>query len=156
MNRKILKIIMLVLLCTELIVILYVQASIYHRVMSTPMLIIPIISCLTLILFSFKYYKNKNQIIRLVICNLLVLIIVPILLFCNKPKYTYAEAKNIIYKAECKSKEAKFIDEKANAIMTNSSNIFIDKAYVIKANENNKITEYIFDPINGSYSEIKN
>jgi Na+/proline symporter len=156
MNKKILKIIMLVLLCTELIVTLYVQASIYHRVMSTPMLTIPIISCLTLILFSFKHYNNKNQIIRVVTCNLLVLAIVPILLFCNKPKYTYAEAKNIIYKAEFKSREVKFIDEKANAIMTNSSNIFIDKAYVIKTYENNTIAEYVFDPINGSYSKIKN
>ena len=156
MNKKIFKIIMLVLLSTELIIILYILSTIYHRVMCTSLLTIPIISCLTLILFSFKYDNNKNQIIRLVICSLLVLIIVPILLFYNKPKYTYIEAKNIIYKTECKSKEVKFIDGKVNVIMTNSPNIFIDKAYVIKTKVNSNIIEYIFDPINGSYSKIKN
>jgi len=156
MNKKIFKIIMLVLLSTELIIILYILTTIYHRVMSTSLLTIPIISCLTLILFSFKHYNNKNHIIRLVICNLLVLIIVPILFFYNKPKYTYIEAKNIIYKTECKSKEVKFIDGKVNVIMTNSPNIFIDKAYVIKTKVNSNIIEYIFDPINGSYSKIKN
>lgn len=80
---------------------------------------------------------------------ILLIMVITLLLWINRPNFTYKQAIERIENEE----NLEYIDEGiTNITMINSPTIYINKAYVINMKKDGQVIKYVFDPINGEYS----
>lgn len=141
-----LPIIIILLNLIELFLFIYVNNVIYSGVIRYSVCFGNI---LVLMFFSISKTnkKSKEKNIDYLIITLLLIIIIPVLLWHNKPAYTYNQAIEKIKN----QKSIIVIPTNAKSLqMINSPNIFINRIYLIRVKESGEVKTYGFNPINGS------
>lgn len=143
----VLPIIIILLNIIELFLLIYINNVIYSGVIRYS---ICFGNYFVLIFFSVSKInkKSKENNIAYLIITLLLIIIIPVLLWYNKPAYTYNQAIEKIKS----QKSIIVIPTNAKSLrMINSPNIFINKIYLIRVKEAGELKTYGFNPINGYY-----
>ena len=142
-----LPIIIILLNLIELFLFIYINNVIYSGVIRYS---ICFGNYFVLIFFSVSKInkKSKENNIAYLIITLLLIIIIPVLLWYNKPAYTYNQAIEKIKS----QKSIIVIPTNAKSLrMINSPNIFINRIYLIRVKEAGELKTYGFNPINGDY-----
>jgi competence protein ComGC len=143
----VLPIIIILLNIIELFLLIYINNVIYSGVIRYS---ICFGNYFVLIFFSVSKInkKSKENNIAYLVVTLLLIIIIPVLLWYNKPAYTYNQAIEKIKN----QKSIIVIPTNAKSLrMINSPNIFINGIYLIRVKEAGEVKTYGFNPINGDY-----
>lgn len=143
----VLPIIIILLNLIELFLLIYINNVIYSGVIRYS---ICFGNFFVLIFFSISKTnkKSKEKNIPYLIITLLLIIIIPVLLWYNKPAYTYNQAIEKIKS----QKSIIVIPTNAKSLqMINSPNIFINGIYLIRVKEAGEVKTYEFNPIDGDY-----
>ncbi|MBI6875360.1 hypothetical protein [Clostridium aciditolerans] len=143
----VLPIIIMLLNLIELFLLIYINNVIYSGVIRYS---ICFGNFFVLIFFSISKInkKSKENSIAYLIITLLLIIIIPVLLWYNKPAYTYNQA---IEKIKSQKSIIVIPTDYKSLQMINSPNIFINRIYLIRVKEAGEVKTYGFNPINGSY-----
>ncbi|WML33664.1 hypothetical protein [Clostridium sp. OS1-26] len=141
----VLPIIIILLNLIELFLFIYVNNVIYSGVIRYSVCFGNIFVLITF--FISKTNKRAKDIAYLII-TLLLIIIIPALLWYNKPTYTYNQAIEKIKS----QKSIIVIPTNAKSLQAiNSPNIFINEIYLIRVKETGVVKTYGFNPIDGNY-----
>lgn len=101
--------------------------------------------------FDILDYKSDNK-NKFLIVEVILLLSIPIYIFCSKPQYTYNKAINII---SSNFNESIKVGRNDYSIYITDESKKIRKGYVISVEIGNETVDYLFDPWEGGYLKLE-